>query len=92
MYNLFIFYSKGVIGVGRIGREVAKWCRGFGMSTIGYDPVLSESQSRGYGIEPTDLNNLLKNSDFITIHTPLTKETKNLFNAETLGNKLKIKK
>ena len=78
--------------MGRIGREVAKWCRGFGMSTIGYDPVLSESQSRGYGIEPTDLSNLLKNSDFITIHTPLTKETKNLFNAETLGKKLKNKK
>lgn len=55
------------------------------MSTIGYDPVLSESQSRSYGIEPVDLNFLFKNSDFITIHTPLTQETKYLVNTETLG-------
>ena len=43
--------TLGIIGVGRIGREVAKWCRSFGMTTIGYDPVLSESSSRSYGIE-----------------------------------------
>jgi D-3-phosphoglycerate dehydrogenase len=74
----------GVIGVGRIGREVAKWCRGFGMTTIGYDPVLSEDSARSYGIDPVALVELLDKADFITIHTPLTKETHNLFNTESL--------
>lgn len=74
----------GVVGVGRIGREVAKWCRGFGMSTIGYDPVLSETAARSYNIDPVAFEELLQKADFITIHTPLTKETQYMFNAETL--------
>jgi D-3-phosphoglycerate dehydrogenase len=77
--------TLGVIGVGRIGREVANWCKGFGMSTIGYDPVLAESTARSYGIEPVSLDELFKNADFITIHTPLTKDTKYLLNAENLA-------
>jgi D-3-phosphoglycerate dehydrogenase len=75
----------GVVGVGRIGREVAKWCRGLGMTTIGFDPVLSETSARGFGIEPVSLDELYSQADFITLHTPLTKETHNLFNAETLA-------
>lgn len=75
----------GVIGVGRIGREVAKWCRGFGMTTIGYDPVLSEQSARSFGIDPVSLEELLKTADFITIHTPLTKETQYLFDTKTLA-------
>jgi D-3-phosphoglycerate dehydrogenase len=75
----------GVIGVGRIGREVAKWCRGFGMSTVGYDPVLSETQARSYGIDPVSLDELFKVSDFITIHTPLTKETQYIIDAANLA-------
>lgn len=74
--------TLGVIGVGKIGREVAKWCRGFGMSTIGYDPVLSEQSARSFGVEPVTIEELFKNSDFITIHTPLTKETNYLLNSE----------
>jgi D-3-phosphoglycerate dehydrogenase len=74
----------GVIGVGRIGREVAKWCRGFDMVTIGYDPVLSEQHARNYGIDPVQLDELFAKSDFITIHTPLTKETANLINEASL--------
>ncbi|KAJ1421547.1 hypothetical protein B484DRAFT_121194 [Ochromonadaceae sp. CCMP2298] len=48
------------------------------MATIGYDPVLSEQASRDFGIEPVPLEDLFKNSDFITIHTPLTKDTQYL--------------
>lgn len=81
--------TLGIIGVGRIGREVGKWCRGFGMTTIGYDPVLSEQSARNFGIEPTSLDELLEKADFITIHTPLTKDTQYLLNAQTL---LKCKK
>jgi D-3-phosphoglycerate dehydrogenase len=68
----------GIIGVGRIGREVAKWCQGFGMTTIGYDSILSEQSARSFGIEPVTLDDLFAKSDFITLHTPLTKETSNL--------------
>lgn len=75
----------GVIGVGKIGREVAKWCKGFGMNVVGYDPVVSEQSARGSGIEPISLEDLFKQSDFITIHTPLTKETQYLLNAESLA-------
>lgn len=75
----------GVIGVGKIGREVAKWCRGFGMETIGYDPVLSEQSARAFGIEPVSLDVLFRESDFITIHTPLTKETKYLLNKDAFA-------
>jgi len=77
--------TLGVIGVGKIGREVAKWCRGFGMTTIGYDPVLSEESARHFGIEPVPLDDLFKNADFITIHTPLTKETQHLLDATNLA-------
>lgn len=77
--------TLGVIGVGKIGREVAKWCRGFGMITIGYDPVLSEQSARGFGIEPVQLNELFQSADFITIHTPLTKETQYLIDAANLA-------
>jgi D-3-phosphoglycerate dehydrogenase len=55
------------------------------MTTIGYDPVLSESSARGFGIDPVSLDDLFKNADFITIHTPLTKETNNLLNADTFA-------
>lgn len=72
----------GVVGVGRIGREVAKRCRGFGMTTVGYDPVLSEQGARGVGVEPVQLDELLQTADFITVHTPLTKDTTHLFNAD----------
>lgn len=74
----------GVIGVGRIGREVASWCRGFGMTTIGYDPVLSEQSARSFGVDPVGIDELFATADFITIHTPLTKETANIINAANL--------
>lgn len=77
--------TLGVIGVGRIGREVAKWCRGFGMNTIGYDPVLSEDTARSFNIDPVSIDELFEKSDFITIHTPLTKETHYLLDAKNLA-------
>lgn len=76
--------TLGVIGVGKIGREVARVCRGFGMNTIGFDPVLSEQTARSYGVEPVSIDELFKRSDFITIHTPLTKETSYLIDKENL--------
>lgn len=77
--------TLGVIGVGKIGREVAKWSKGFGMNVIGYDPVVSEQSARASGIEPASLEDLFKQADFITIHTPLTKETQYLLDAKSLA-------
>ncbi|MGB2661420.1 MAG: phosphoglycerate dehydrogenase [Candidatus Omnitrophota bacterium] len=73
-------YGKalGVIGLGRIGAEFAKRALSFGMKVLAYDPFLSEEKARSLNVEPASLDALLKASDFITIHTPLTDETKHL--------------
>ena len=65
--------TLGVIGLGRIGSEVAKWGRGFGMTTVGYDPVLSASVARENNIEPVALDELFNKADFITIYAPSQK-------------------
>jgi D-3-phosphoglycerate dehydrogenase len=79
-------YNKvlGVIGLGNIGGEVAKRAQGLGMQVIAYDPFLNEEKARQTGIEKVEIPELIKRSDFITIHTPLTHETKNLVRAETI--------
>ena len=55
------------------------------MTTVGYDPVLSETSARSYGIGPVSLDELFKTADFITIHTPLTKETQYIIDAANLA-------
>ena len=67
--------TLGIIGVGRIGSRVAKRMQGMEMTTIGYDPYITEERARQVGVELVDLDTLLAKSDYITIHTPLTKET-----------------
>lgn len=80
-------YNKtlGIIGIGNIGKQVAKRAIGLGMNVIGYDPYLSEENAMEIGIKKVALPELFRNSDFITIHTPLTAETKNLINSKTIG-------
>lgn len=65
-------YNKtiGVIGLGRIGRTVANRARGLGMKVIAYDPFISVDVVRELGVEPVDLNELFRRSDFITLHVP----------------------
>lgn len=79
-------YGKtlGVIGFGRIGREVAKRAQGLGMEVIAYDPYISEESAERIGVQLVDLPTLLQKADIITIHTPLTKETKHLLGEEEL--------
>jgi D-3-phosphoglycerate dehydrogenase len=77
--------TLGVIGLGKIGREVAQRCQGFGMNTIGYDPLLSADVALKSNIELVTLDELYRRSDFITVHTPLTTETKGLLNDTTLA-------
>lgn len=68
----------GVIGLGRIGTEVAKRALAFGMKVIAYDPFLSVERAEKLDIETVDLTKLFESSDIITVHTPVTTETKGL--------------
>jgi len=75
----------GVIGLGRIGSIVAERALCFKMRVLAYDPYVSPDVAKDRGIEIVSLDELLANSDFVTIHTPLTKETFHLLNRERLS-------
>ena len=80
-------YEKtlGIVGVGKIGRSVAERMNGFGMRLLGYDPVLSPEVAERLGVTLVPMNELLEQSDFITVHTPLNEATRGLFDAEALA-------
>lgn len=69
----------GVVGVGRIGSRMSQKGRAFGMRVLGYDPYLSAMDLQKVGAEKVEFDQLLQESDFISIHAPLTSETKHLF-------------
>src|SRR5688572_53195 len=78
--------TLGIIGLGRIGTRVAKLMRPWGMKMIGYDPYVPDSKFEQFGVERVqDLPTLLKQADVVTLHVVLTKETRHMINAETLG-------
>ncbi len=76
--------TLGIIGFGRIGQAVAKRATGFDMSILYYDPGASPSDPSPPAVS-TDLDTLLRKSDFVSIHVPLTPETRHLVNADFLG-------
>ncbi|MGX6446021.1 phosphoglycerate dehydrogenase [Neobacillus sp. K501] len=80
-------YKKtlGVIGMGKIGTEVAKRAKSFGMNILGYDPYFTEERAKKLGMTKASLDLIARESDFITLHTPLTKDTKGLVNEEFLS-------
>ncbi|MFA5275833.1 MAG: phosphoglycerate dehydrogenase [Candidatus Omnitrophota bacterium] len=73
-------YGKtlGIAGFGRIGSEVAKRALSFGMKVLAFDPFLSREVAQGLGVEVVELKDILENADYITVHTPLTEETKHM--------------
>ncbi|MFY9402326.1 MAG: phosphoglycerate dehydrogenase [Candidatus Omnitrophota bacterium] len=77
-------YAKalGVIGFGRIGKEVAKRALSFGMRVLAYDPFLSKDVAEGLGVEVVELKDLFSQSDYITLHIPITEETKHMISNE----------
>ncbi len=77
--------TLGVVGLGKIGREVALRCRGLGMHVLGYDPVLSADVTAKMDVEPVSLEELFRRSDFITVHTPLNAQTRGLLNDDSLA-------
>ncbi len=76
--------TAGIIGTGKIGRITAQILRGFGMRVLAFDPYPSAEWAQQYGVEYTDAQALARESDVISLHTPLTPETRHLVNAQTL--------
>lgn len=80
-------YGKtlGVIGCGNIGSIVASRALGLQMRVIAFDPFLTDDRARDLGVEKVDLDTLLMRADFITLHTPLTDQTRNILDAAALA-------
>ena len=77
--------TLGLIGAGNIGSIVASRALGLRMKVVAYDPFLTPERALEMGVEKADLDTLLAKADFITLHTPLTSETKNILSAENLA-------
>ena len=77
--------TLGVVGLGRIGAEVARRAKGQRMNVIAFDPFLTEERAKEMGITAGTFEEVIRAADFITVHTPLMKETRHLINAEAFG-------
>jgi D-3-phosphoglycerate dehydrogenase / 2-oxoglutarate reductase len=77
--------TLGLIGLGRIGSEVAVRAEAFDMKVLGYDPYISEAAARELQVELVPLERLLAESDFVSLHTAVSSATQNLINAKTLA-------
>jgi D-3-phosphoglycerate dehydrogenase len=78
--------TLGIVGLGRVGREVARRAAGLDMKVVGYDPFLAPDRAGQLGIEAVHgLEELLPRCDFLTVHTPLTEETRDLIGAAQLA-------
>lgn len=77
--------TLGVVGMGRVGHEVARRARGLGMCVLAYDPYVSIAHAERLGVTMCDLDELLAQSDFITLHVPLTSATRNMIGRDELA-------
>jgi D-3-phosphoglycerate dehydrogenase len=75
----------GIVGLGRIGREVASRCRSLGMEVVAYDPFVAPAVAEAMGVPVLTLDALLSSSDFVTLHTTLTRETRHLIGRDALA-------
>ncbi|MGB4680651.1 NAD(P)-dependent oxidoreductase, partial [Methanothrix sp.] len=72
----------GIVGLGRVGAEVASRMKSFGMQILAYDPFVTEEKAQHMGLTLAPLETVLREADFITVHTPLTNETRNLIDED----------
>ncbi|SMO41465.1 phosphoglycerate dehydrogenase [Melghirimyces algeriensis] len=77
--------TLGILGLGRIGTELAKRARAFHMNVMAFDPYLTEDRAKKIGVQKASLDHVIAASDFITVHTPLTKETRHLIDAKAFS-------
>ncbi|WP_342771658.1 MULTISPECIES: hydroxyacid dehydrogenase, partial [unclassified Methanoculleus] len=77
--------TLGIVGFGRIGREVAKRAQAMAMKCIAYDPFISKEKAASLGVEMVPLEELFRRADVITVHTPLIKETRHVINEKTIA-------
>ncbi len=77
--------TLGIIGLGKIGQAVADRARGLEMNVIGYDPFVTAEQAALHGIAPVDLDEIVEQSDVITVHVPLNKATRHVIGAEQIA-------
>lgn len=75
--------TVGIIGMGAIGREVAQRAQGFGVELLGYDPYIDADAMAEYDTEKVDLETLCRRSDVVTVHTPVTEDTRGMIDRET---------
>lgn len=75
----------GIVGMGRIGKEVAKRARGFDMRILAFDPIQDDEFSKKYDVTYVPLDDLLRESDFVTLHVALTPETRHIIGKEELA-------
>ena len=75
----------GIIGLGRVGLEVARRARGFGMELVGHDPFVSSAIAREYGVRLASLADVFREADYLTLHVGLTPETEGIVNARSLA-------
>lgn len=74
--------TLGIIGMGRIGTEVAKRAKAFNMNIVAYDPYITEQRAKVLGVRLGTVEEVVKDADFLTVHTPLTKETQYIIDDE----------
>ena len=76
----------GIVGMGKIGREVMTRCRSFGMNILGYDPYMNQEAFNSEEVKMVELDELVSSADIISVHVPLTDSTRDLFNYKRLSN------
>ena len=77
--------TLGVVGLGRIGSEVARMARGIGMHVMAYDPFIRPDSEQAAGLQLVALDEIFAEADFVTVHTPLTDETRNLIDSTVIA-------
>lgn len=78
-------HTLGVVGMGRIGSEMARRARAFGLGVLGYDPYVEPDRAEELGVRMVELDELLARSDFVSLHLPLTEETQGLLDAARIA-------